>query len=83
MATNWVSNSIIDLSAPPVIQGIGFGTYLSLACWCSLTAVSGYFLVPETSKPTFGQIDTLFKDGTDEEESQSDIKAQVAQDLRA
>jgi hypothetical protein len=45
-----------------------------------LAAIWGYFLVPETSKLTLEQIDTLFKDGTVEEESV--IKAQVAQDLR-
>lgn len=76
-----VSNFIIGLSVPPMIESIGFGTYIFFACWCGLAAVWGYFLVPETSKLTLEQIDTLFKDGTGEEESI--IKAQVAQDLRS
>ena len=43
VATNWLSNFVIGLSVPPMIQGIGFGTYIFFACWCGLAAIFGYF----------------------------------------
>lgn len=80
VATNWITNFIIGLSVPPMIEGIGFGTYIFFACWCGLAAIWVFFFVPETSRLTLEQIDTLFEDGSSDEETM--IKADVARDLR-
>ena len=58
------------LSVPPMIQSIGFGTYIFFACWCFIAAIFSYFFVPETTGLTLEQIDTLFDDNAGQEEAE-------------
>ncbi|KAF2159837.1 hypothetical protein M409DRAFT_70735 [Zasmidium cellare ATCC 36951] len=69
VAVNWIANFIIGVSVPPMLQGIGFGTYIFFACFCFLAAVFSWFFVPETSNLTLEQIDGLFKDNSGVEEA--------------
>lgn len=80
VATNWLANTIIGFSTPPMIQNIGFGTYIFFACWCFIAATFAFFFVPETSNLTLEQIDRLFKDHSAEEEAE--IKKDVTQEVR-
>ncbi|KAK5082619.1 hypothetical protein LTR70_007537 [Exophiala xenobiotica] len=66
--SNWGNNFIIGLITPPMIQNIGFGTYVFFAIFCALALVWVYFLVPETNGRTLEQMDHVFKDKTTEEE---------------
>lgn len=38
-----ISNFIIGISVPPMIQDIGFGTYVFFATWCLIAAVFSWF----------------------------------------
>ena len=83
--SNWGNNFIIvsrshscpcdqtDISqgliTPPMIQNIGFGTYVFFATFCAIAIVWVYFLVPETAGRTLEQMDSVFKDKTTVEET--------------
>ena len=58
------------LITPPMIQGIGFGTYVFFAAFCALAIVWVYFLVPETNGRTLEQMDSVFNDKTTTEEAE-------------
>jgi len=53
-----------------MIQNIKFGTYVFFCCFCALSFVWVYFLVPETNGRTLEQMDSVFKDKTSAEETQ-------------
>ncbi|KAF2801659.1 general substrate transporter, partial [Mytilinidion resinicola] len=67
-ATVWLSNFVVGVMVPPMIQNAGFGTYVFFAVFCVLAAVWAYFLVPETMGRTLEQMDEVFGDGAAEEE---------------
>jgi hypothetical protein len=67
-AVNWLANFVIGVSVPPIIIGIGHGTYAFFACFCFLAATFAFFLVPETSGKTLEQMDQVFKDALGKEE---------------
>lgn len=56
------------LITPPMIQNIGFGTYVFFAVFCAIALVWVYFLVPETNGRTLEQMDSVFKDKTTQQE---------------
>ncbi len=62
-----------------MIQNIGFGTYVFFCCFCGISLVWVYFLVPETNGRTLEQMDSVFKDKTTTEETQRQaaIRARV------
>ncbi|KAF5553680.1 sugar inositol transporter [Fusarium mexicanum] len=60
--SNWGNNFIIGLITPPMIQNIGFGTYVFFCVFCAIALVWVYFLVPETNGRTLEQMDSVFKD---------------------
>lgn len=66
--SNWGNNFIIGLITPPMIQNIGFGTYVFFAAFCAIALVWVYFLVPETNGRTLEQMDSVFKDNSTQEE---------------
>ncbi|KAL2824865.1 general substrate transporter [Aspergillus cavernicola] len=69
--SNWGNNFIIGLITPPMIQNTGYGTYVFFCCFCALSGVWVYFLVPETAGRTLEQMDSVFKDKTTAEEAES------------
>lgn len=65
---NWFSNFVVGLATPPMIESLGFGTYIFYGSFCLMAAVWAFFCVPETMGKTLEQMDALFKDGAAEEE---------------
>lgn len=61
-ATVWLSNFIIGVATPPMLESAGFGTYVFFAAFCGLAAVWAYFLVPETKGKTLEEMDEVFGD---------------------
>ncbi|KAL4937785.1 hypothetical protein BDV06DRAFT_202211 [Aspergillus oleicola] len=53
-----------------MIQNIGFGTYAFFCCFCAISLVWVYFLVPETNGRTLEQMDSVFKDNTTAKEAE-------------
>ena len=53
---------------PPMIQSAGYGTFVFFACFCLLSGVWAYFLVPETKGKTLEELDAIFGDGSAQEE---------------
>lgn len=47
-AVCWLSNFIVGVATPPMIEQIGFGTYVFFAVWCFLAALWAWLFVPET-----------------------------------
>lgn len=60
VAISWLSNFIIGVCVPPMIENIKYGTYLFFAVFCFLAAIFGYFLVPETANKTLEELDIFF-----------------------
>lgn len=66
----WICNFIVGVATPPMLEGIGFGTYIFYACFCTMAAVWAYFLVPETKGKTLEEMDSVFKDTAAQEEKE-------------
>ena len=60
---NWLTNWIIGLITPPLIQNTGFGAYVFFAVFCALSAVFTWFFVKETRGRRLEQMDGVFGDG--------------------
>ncbi|KAG9562359.1 hexose carrier protein, partial [Aureobasidium melanogenum] len=69
-ATVWLCNFIVGVATPPMIENIGFGTYVFFAAFCFLAGVWAYFLVPETRGRTLEQMDEAFGDNSGQEEKE-------------
>ncbi|KAK7541299.1 general substrate transporter [Phyllosticta citricarpa] len=67
-ATVWISNFIIGVIVPTMIEEAGYGTYVFFAIMCMLAAVWAFLLVPETKGKTLEQIDEVFGDASGAEE---------------
>ena len=67
-ATVWLCNFIVGVITPSMISEAGFGTYIFFACFCLLSGVWAYFLVPETKGRTLEELDEVFGDGSAKEE---------------
>lgn len=64
----WLCNFIVGVITPPMIQSAGYGTFVFFACFCLLSGVWAYFLVPETKGKTLEELDAIFGDGSASEE---------------
>ncbi|THY80684.1 hexose carrier protein [Aureobasidium pullulans] len=69
-ATVWLCNFIVGVATPPMLENIGFGTYVFFAVFCFLAGVWAYFLVPETRGRTLEQMDEAFGDTSGQEEKE-------------
>lgn len=69
-ATVWLSNFIVGVAVPPMIQQAGFGTYAFFAIMCLLAGLRAYFLVPETKGKSLEQMDEVFGDSNVKEEKE-------------
>lgn len=68
------------LITPPMISGIGFGTYVFFAAFCLLALVWVWFFIPETNGRTLEQMDAVFGDSqTADEQSR---RGRIEQDIR-
>lgn len=64
VCANWLFNFIIGLITPPMIDGIGYGTFVFFACFSFLSGVWAFFIAPETKGRTLEQMDQVFKSHT-------------------
>ncbi|KAK9422342.1 putative Major facilitator superfamily (MFS) profile domain-containing protein [Seiridium unicorne] len=69
-ATCWLSNFIVGVATPPMIDGIGFGTYVFYAGWCFLAFFWAWMFVPETKGKSLEQMDEVFGDNSGNEEKE-------------
>ena len=80
VAVNWLSNFIIGVASPPMLDSIHYGTYIFFSFWCLLAGVWAFFLVPETMGRTLEQMDEAFGDTSGAEEKE--IMKEVASAAR-
>lgn len=78
VCANWLFNFIIvsltlhhdfdadekGLITPPMIEGIGYGTFVFFAAFAFLSGIWAYFIAPETKGQTLEQMDQVFKSHT-------------------
>lgn len=81
-ATVWLCNFIVGVATPPMIQDIGFGTYIFFGSFCILAGFWAIFLVPETKGKTLEQMDEVFKDTAAQEEKEI-LRAEIIEAHRA
>jgi Sugar (and other) transporter len=65
--SNWLSNFIIGLITPLLVQKTGYGAYVFFAVFCLLICLDLVF-VPETTGRTLEQMNYVFKDSTSEQD---------------
>ncbi|WVQ85574.1 hypothetical protein IAT38_007740 [Cryptococcus sp. DSM 104549] len=65
----WLGNFIIGLITPPMLEKLGYGTFVFFAVWSALSGVWTWFLCPETSGKTLEQMDEVFHTHTAHEEA--------------
>ena len=53
---------------PVMLEKAGFETYIFFVCFCFLSGVWAYFLVPETKGKTLEEMDAVFGDTSAQEE---------------
>ncbi|OAA63460.1 General substrate transporter [Niveomyces insectorum RCEF 264] len=81
---NWLCNFTVGISTPPMIQNLGFGTYVFFAAFCGLSGVWAVLLVPETKGKTLEELDILFGDTSGQEEKEvMRVAAAVAEQVLA
>lgn len=68
VACNWMSNFIIGIAVPPMVQNIHYGSYIFFASFCFLAGLWAYFLVPETMGKTLEEMDKAFGDNASSED---------------
>lgn len=68
-ATIWLSNFMIGVAVPPMMQGIGYGIFIFFACFCFAATIFSYFFVPETSGKSLEEMDAVFGDDLAKEET--------------
>ncbi|KAM0261347.1 hypothetical protein ACHAPA_009820 [Fusarium lateritium] len=72
---NWLSNFTVGVATPPMLDSIGFGTYVFFACFCTLAGIWAYFLVPETMGRNLEEMDEVFRDTSGAEEMHMMVEA--------
>lgn len=81
-ATCWICNFIVGIVTPPMLEDIGFGTYIFYGAWCLIAAIWAFLMVPETKGKTLEQMDEVFGDNSGQEEREI-MQATAAQAMGA
>ncbi|KFY89734.1 hypothetical protein V500_05523 [Pseudogymnoascus sp. VKM F-4518 (FW-2643)] len=68
VCVNWISNFTVGIATPPMLETIGYGTYIFFAFFCGLSGIWALLLVPETKGKTLEQMDVMFGDNNGQEE---------------
>ncbi|KAI8289918.1 hypothetical protein K4K60_007384 [Colletotrichum sp. SAR11_57] len=68
IGTNWLSNFIVALITPRMLEAITFGTFYFFLAFCILLIVWVYFFVPETKGVRIEEMDKLFGGNQGEED---------------
>ncbi|ROV96154.1 hypothetical protein VSDG_05064 [Cytospora chrysosperma] len=81
--SNWLFNFIIGLIVPPMLESIGWGTFIFFAAFAVVAGIWTILCVPETKDKTLEQLDRLFNDetGKRDEERRQRIVASLAAEL--
>ena len=77
----WLTNFIVGLVVPEMIESIGWGTFLFFGLFCVAAAIFSFFLVPETSQKSLEQIESLFRGNSDFNEQE--LRNRVAREVWA
>lgn len=80
-ACQWFFNFVIGLVTPPMIQDIGYGTYVFFSVFCVLSFFWSWFLAPETKQRSLEEMDAVFNDHAGEEDERN--KALIRQSLQS
>jgi MFS family permease len=67
-SATWMSNFIIGLVTPDMLETIGYGTYLFFAGFALIAFVFTWFVIPETKGKSLEEMDAVFGDTTAHEE---------------
>ncbi|KAI0425101.1 general substrate transporter [Xylaria sp. FL1042] len=67
-ATIWLSNFIVAIITPPLLEAAGYGTYIFFAAFCGGALLWAIFLLPETKGRTLEEMDEVFGDTSGREE---------------
>ncbi len=65
---NWLSNFIIAIITPPLLDAAGFGAYIFFAVFCGGAVLWAIFLLPETMGRTLEEMEVVFGDTSRQEE---------------
>ncbi|KAI9022782.1 general substrate transporter [Phycomyces nitens] len=60
VSSNWLCNFAVGLWTPPLLEKIGWATYLFYAAWCLVALVVVYFTFVETKGKSLEDIDEIF-----------------------
>ncbi|KNG85317.1 hypothetical protein ANOM_006278 [Aspergillus nomiae NRRL 13137] len=60
IGTNWLSNFIVALITPRMLESIEFGTFYFFLAFCVFLAVWVYFFLPETNGVPIEEMDKIF-----------------------
>jgi len=66
--TIWLSDFIVGISTPSMLENIGYGTYIFFAAMCFLAGIWAFLFVPETTGKTLEELDEVFGDTSGQEE---------------
>ena len=67
-SSTWMSNFIIGLVTPDMLDKLRWGTYVFFAVFCAIAIVFTYFFVPETKGKSLEDMDIAFGDTAAHEE---------------
>lgn len=82
-SANWMNNFIIAFVVPPMLDGIGWGTYIFFSVWSLLGGVFVYFFIPETKGKTLEEMDMVFGSYTGAEDMEELARVQERVGLKA
>ncbi|KAF7597357.1 hypothetical protein BBP40_006298 [Aspergillus hancockii] len=77
-STNWLSNFIVGIATPPMMDNIGYRTYIFYAVWCVLAGIWAMVFVPETSGKTLEEINDVLGDSSGQEEQEILMTAAIS-----
>jgi len=80
LCVTWLSNFIVGVATPPMLESIGFGTYIFFAFWLVLAGVWACVFVVETKGKTLEDMDQAFGDTSGREEKE--LMRQIALEAR-
>ncbi|KAI7866872.1 general substrate transporter [Spinellus fusiger] len=63
VSSNWLCNFAVGLWTPPLLEKIGWATYIFYAAWCLVSLLVVYFTFVETKGRSLEEIDAIFNDG--------------------
>jgi hypothetical protein len=82
-SANWMNNFIIAFVVPPMLSGIGWGTYIFFAFWSAAGGIFIWLCMPETKGKTLEEMDQVFGSHTAAEDLEEFARVQERVGLTA